>query len=101
MCEDATRTRSAYLTPQQTKRLDVIQTQVKVELARNFGDRLAPIMTEVLVQESTTHPDVLAALEGIRDSLPNTPADSGLSSIPVQDIRTVQGKCESTGERKR
>lgn len=65
----------AGLTPQQTKRLDVIQTQVKVELARNFGDRLAPIMTEVLVQESTTHPDVLAALEGIRDSLPNTPAD--------------------------
>lgn len=65
----------AGLTPQQTKRLDVIQTQVKVELARNFGDRLAPIMTDVLVQECTTHPDVLAALEGIRDSLPNTLTD--------------------------
>jgi hypothetical protein len=26
---------------------------------------------------------------------------SGLSSIPVQDIRTVQGKCESAGESKR
>lgn len=63
------------LTPQQTKRLDVIQTQIKIELARNFGDRLAPIMTDVLVQESTTHPDVLAALEGIRESLPQTPAE--------------------------
>lgn len=63
------------LTPQQTKRLDVIQTQVKVELARNFGDRLAPIMTDVLVQQSTTHPDVLAALEGIRESLPQTLAE--------------------------
>lgn len=62
----------AGLTPKQRTRLDEIQTEVKVELARCYGDRLAPIMTDVLVQESTTHPDVLAALEGIRDSLPNT-----------------------------
>jgi len=65
----------AGLTPQQVKRLDAIHTQVKVELARNFGDRLAPIMTDVLVQESTTHPDVLAELEGIRKSLPQTPTE--------------------------
>ncbi|RBW58440.1 hypothetical protein DS909_05600 [Phaeobacter gallaeciensis] len=65
----------AGLTPHQTKRLEAIQTQVKVELARCFGDRLAPIMTDVLVQESTTNPDVLAALEGIRESLPQTPSD--------------------------
>ena len=65
----------AGLTPQQVKRLDAIHTQVKVELARNFGDRLAPIMTDVLVQESTTHPDVLAELEGIRESLPQTSSE--------------------------
>jgi len=63
------------LTPQQMKRLDAIQTRVKIELARNFGDRLAPIMTDVLAQESTTHPDVLAALEGVGESLPDTPAE--------------------------
>ncbi|UWQ57272.1 hypothetical protein K3722_12125 [Leisingera caerulea] len=63
------------LTPQQLKRLGEIHAQVNVELARNFGDRLAPIMTDILVQESTTHPDVLAALEGIRESLPQTPAE--------------------------
>ncbi len=60
----------AGLTPAQVKRLDAIHRQVEVELARGYGDRLAPIMTEVLVRESTVHPDVLAAIEGIEGRLP-------------------------------
>lgn len=62
----------AGLTPAQLQRLDAIHRQVEVELARSYGDRLAPIMTEVLVRESTVHPDVLAAVEGIGGRLPAT-----------------------------
>ncbi|MDO6800441.1 hypothetical protein [Shimia thalassica] len=32
-------------------------------------------MADVLVQESTAHPDVLASIEGIADRLPQTPTE--------------------------
>lgn len=50
---------------------------LNVELARHYGDRLATIVAETLVQESTVHPAVLAALEGIRDCMPTTPTEWG------------------------
>lgn len=92
----------ASLTQAQLKRLEAIQSQVRVELARNYGDRLAPIMAEVLVQESTTHQDVLAAIEGIRDCMPATPDDWRLFvQRLVQNNEMAQRNLAFSGETRR
>ncbi len=65
----------AGLTKPQLRRLDDLHAQVNVELARVYGNRLSPLVVEVLVQESTTCPEVLASVEGINGCMPTTHAE--------------------------
>jgi len=67
----------AGLTKHQLRRLDDLHSQVTVELARFYGDRLSQIVVDALVQESTACPEVLASVEGIDGCMPSSRAEWG------------------------
>jgi hypothetical protein len=54
----------AGLQPGQLEKLTAIRRNVEIALARQYGTRLAPIISDKLVREAILRPDVLAHLEG-------------------------------------
>jgi len=62
----------AQLTPQQKKRLGVIHRRVRLELAKEYGDKLAPVIVESLLRSATVDSDVVAAIEGLKGCLPSS-----------------------------
>lgn len=62
----------AQLTPRQHARLSEIHSRVRLELAKEYGDMLAPVIVESLVRASTISPDILAALEGVTEQHTST-----------------------------
>ncbi|SFL57513.1 hypothetical protein [Shimia aestuarii] len=92
----------AGLTKPQLRRLEDFHTQVAVELARFYGDRLSPIVAHVLVQESTTCPEVLASVEGISGCIPTTHAEWGVFVQKlVNENEIAQRNLAFSDERKR
>ena len=60
------------LTRVQKERLDKIKKNVRIALARQYGNDLNEMMTSVLVSEVICHPTVLMAVEGISDAMPSS-----------------------------
>jgi hypothetical protein len=52
------------LTAKQLEKLETVRRSVEVALARQYGTRLTPIISDKLVKDSILRPDVLAHLEG-------------------------------------
>ena len=54
----------AALTLKQITKLEAVRRSVEIALARQYGSRLSPIVTDMLVKDVILRPDVLAHLEG-------------------------------------
>lgn len=54
----------AGLTSKQSEKLSAVRRSVEIALARQYGTRLASIISDKLVKDSILRPDVLAHLEG-------------------------------------
>ena len=54
----------AGLTSKQWEKLTAVRRNVEIALARQYGTRLAPIISDKLIKESILRTDVLAHLEG-------------------------------------
>ncbi|WP_027237201.1 hypothetical protein [Leisingera caerulea] len=63
------------LTPPQVEKLEKVRQNMALSLAREYGNRLSPLMTEKLAQEVILRPEVLAHLEGATVAeLPSDPS---------------------------
>jgi len=54
----------AGLTSKQLEKLTAVRRSIEIALARQYGNRLAPIIIDKLVKDLILRPDVLAHLEG-------------------------------------
>jgi hypothetical protein len=54
----------AGLTLKQVTKLEAVRRSAEIALARQYGSRLSPIVTDMLVKDMILRPDVLAHLEG-------------------------------------
>jgi len=65
----------AGLTSKQSEKLTAIRRNVEIALARQYGTRLASIISDKLIKDTILRPDVLAHLEGATVAeLPNNSA---------------------------
>jgi hypothetical protein len=54
----------AALTLKQISKLEAVRRNVEVAIARQYGNRLSPIVSDMLLKDVILRPDVLAHLEG-------------------------------------
>lgn len=54
----------AGLTSKQSEKLTAVRRNVEIALARQYGNRLASIISEKLIKDTILRPDVLGHLEG-------------------------------------